>query len=339
MGHATAFLFAIAVSLILTSVVRRISLKLNILDMPRESRWHRQPVALMGGVGIFTGFVLVTLLRVHLTRQVLVLLLGGGAIFALGLLDDLLGTHPGVKFSIQVVVALAVACFGVAIRILPYRWLNIALTTLWIVGLTNALNLLDNMDGLSSGITTVAALVILGLSLQRGEALAALLSSVLAGVCLGFLRYNFNPAKIFMGDCGSLFLGYMLAMLTVLGGWQHSSPLVVTLMPPILILGVPIFDTTLVTIVRLKNGRKPWQGGKDHSSHRLVSILGGNERGAMLILCGMGALVGGLGLIAAKLNSLTVVAMSLTLFLGMCVLGIMLARVECDGTGKAGKEI
>ena len=105
MEHATAFLFAIAVSIILTSVVRRISIRLNILDLPRESRWHLRPVALMGGVGIFTGFVLVTLLRVHLTRQVLVLLLGGGAIFALGLLDDLLGTHPGVKFSIQVVIA------------------------------------------------------------------------------------------------------------------------------------------------------------------------------------------------------------------------------------------
>jgi len=329
MDYITIFFFSLIVSLVLTPIVRKAMLKLGILDMPSESRWHRQPVALMGGIAIFISFALVALLRVELRREILVVLLGGGTIFVLGFLDDRFGTHPRVKFAIQVLVAFGVAYFGVASKILPYSWLNIFLTVFWIVGLINAINLLDNMDGLSSGITIIAALAILGLSLQKGEASAALLSLALAGSCLGFLRYNFNPAKIFMGDCGSMFLGYMLATLAVLGGWQRSSPLVGAFLSPILILSVAIFDTTLVTILRLKHGRLPWQGGKDHSSHRLVSILGGNEKGAVLVLYGVGILAGGLALITMKLSSLMAILIAATFFLGMVILGIRLAKVEC----------
>jgi UDP-GlcNAc:undecaprenyl-phosphate GlcNAc-1-phosphate transferase len=245
------------------------------------------------------------------------------------LLDDLFGTHPRVKFAIQVFVGFGTVSFGVASKVLPFSWLNISLTLIWIVMLTNALNLLDNMDGLSSGITIIAALAIFGLSLQKGETNVALLSLALAGSCLGFLRYNFNPAKIFMGDCGSLFLGYMLATLAVLGGWQRSSPFAGTFLSPILILGVAIFDTTLVTILRLKHGRMPWQGGRDHSSHRLVSILDGNEKGAVLFLYGVGILAGGLALIMMKLNSLTTILIAAIFFLGMILFGIRLAKVEC----------
>lgn len=329
MDYITIFFFSLVVSLVLTYIVRKTMLKLGILDMPSESRWHRQPVALMGGIAIFISFALIALLRVELKREILVILLGGGIIFVLGLLDDLFGTHPRVKFAVQALVAFGVAYSGVASKILPYSWLNILLTVFWIVGLINALNLLDNMDGLSSGITIIATLAILGLSLQKGEASAALLCLALAGSCLGFLRYNFNPAKIFMGDCGSMFLGYMLATLAVLGGWQRSSPLVGTFLPPILILSVAIFDTTLVTILRLKNGKLPWQGGKDHSSHRLVSILGGNEKVAVLVLYGVGILAGGLALLTMKLNSLMAILVAAFFFLGMVIFGIKLARVDC----------
>ena len=328
------FFFSSILSLVLTFIVRKAMLKLGILDMPSESRWHRQPVALMGGIAIFISFALVALLRVELKREIFVILLGGGIIFALGFLDDLLGTHPRVKFAIQVLVAFGVAYFGVASKILPYSWLNIFLTIFWIVGLINALNLLDNMDGLSSGITIIAALAILGLSLQKGETNVALLSLALAGSCLGFLRYNFNPAKIFMGDCGSMFLGYMLATLAVLGGWQRSSPFVGTLLTPIWILSVAIFDTTLVTILRLRHGKMPWRGGRDHSSHRLVSILGGNEKGAVLVLYSLGILAGALALITMRLNSLMAILIATVFGLGLVILGIRLAKVDCYLNGK-----
>lgn len=329
MDYTIVFFISLASSLALTPIVRKIMLNLDVLNMPSEDRWHRQPIALLGGIAIFVSFAAALLLRVELSREVVVILLGGGVIFVLGLLDDLFGTHSRIKFAVQLLVAFAVVYFGVASRILPYNWMNISLTVLWIVGLTNALNLLDNMDGLSSGVTTIAALAIFALSLYAGHPGVALLCLALAGSCLGFLRYNFNPAKIFMGDCGSLFLGYMLATLTVLGGWQHKSPVVASFLSPALILGVPIFDTTLVIILRFVHKRMPWQGGKDHSSHRLVHILRGSEKGAVLILYGVGALAGGLGLVVAKLSSLAAVLIVSLFILGMVIFGMRLARVEC----------
>ena len=329
MSYITAFFLSLLLSLILTPIVRRTMLKFGILDMPSENRWHLQPIALLGGIAIFISFALVVMLRVKLSREVFVILLGGGMIFVLGLLDDLRGTHPRIKLSVQVLVAFGVAYFGVVSKILPYNWMNISLTVFWVVGLTNALNLLDNMDGLSSGVTIIAALGILALSLYKEHPSVALLCLALAGSCLGFLRYNFNPAKIFMGDCGSLFLGYMLAVLAIMGGWQKSSPLAGALLSPVLILGVPIFDTTFVTALRFVHKKMPWEGGKDHSSHRLVQILRGSEKGAVLVLYGAGALAGVLGLIAARFSSLTAILITTAFILGMTIFGIRLARVEC----------
>ena len=334
MEYVVVFLSSLILSLVLTPVVRKSMLGLGVLSMPSESRWSNRPIALMGGTAIFISFMLVALLRVGLKREIIVVLAGGGVIFILGALDDLLGTHEKtklaiIKFAVEVLVAFGVAYLGVVSKILPHRWLNILLTVLWIVGLTNALNLLDNMDALSSGITIIAALGILALSARRGEVGVALLCSALAGSCLGFLKYNFNPARIFMGDCGSLFLGYMLATLAVLGGWQHSSSVIMTLLPPILILSVAIFDTTLVTVLRLIHGRMPWHGGRDHSSHRLTFILGGSEKGAVLVLCGVGILAGGLGLAASKTSSLmSMILIAGAFFLGMVVFGIRLAKVK-----------
>lgn len=326
--YIIVFFASLFISLVLTPIVRKIMIRLGALDMPREERWHRQPVALMGGIGIFVSFVLVALLRVDLKREVLVILVGGGMVFVLGLLDDILGTLPKIKFAIQILVAFWVAYFGVVCRIMPYTWMNMALTIFWIVGLSNALNLLDNMDGLSSGITIIAALGIFGLALLKGNMSVALLCLALVGSCLGFLRYNFNPAKIFMGDCGALFIGYMLATLGVLAGRQQNSPMAASFLAPILILSVPIFDTTLVTILRCAHKKMPWHGGKDHCSHRLVHMLGGNEKGSVLILYGVCVIAGGLGLIAAKFSSLTAILITIAFFLGLILFGIRLAKVK-----------
>jgi len=218
---------------------------------------------------------------------------------------------------------------GITSKIFPYNWMNFGWTLVWIVGITNALNLLDNMDGLSSGVTIIAAIAIFGLGLGQGEPLFALLALALIGSCLGFLRYNFKPAKIFMGDCGSLFIGFMLATLAIRASWQHSSHLLPALLAPIVALSVPIFDTSLVTILRLKNGRMPWHGGKDHSSHRLVAIMKGNERLAVLSLYGLGILSGIIALVIPKLNWIAGLALAVALGAGIVFFSLKLAKVEC----------
>jgi len=329
MKYIVIFLSSLILSLILTPIVKKVTTRLGIVNMPKDIRWKHEPVALLGGIAIFVSFVLAILLIADPKKEIFVILAGGGAIFALGFLDDLYGTYPKIKFAFQIVIAFAVAYLGVVSKFTPYFWLDVSLTILWIVGLSNAINFLDNMDGLSSGIVIIAASSIMGLSLLNGRTDVALLCLALVGACLGFLRYNFNPAKIFMGDCGSLFLGYMLAMLAVLGGWQHNSSVVSTFLSSVLVLGVAIFDTTLVTILRLAHGKMPWHGGKDHSSHRLVSILGGNEKRAVLVLYGIGILAGGLGLIVVELSSLWAIIITLAFSVGMVILGVRLSKVEC----------
>ena len=334
MPYILTFAISLILSLVLTPIVRKVMLKLGILDQPSESRWHRQPVALMGGIAIFVSFMVAALFicvvcKSVALRSIVAILLGSSVIFTLGLLDDLLGTYPKIKFAVQLLIAMSMIPLGITSKIFPYNWMNFGWTLVWIVGITNALNLLDNMDGLSSGVTIIAAIAIFGLGIQQGELLFALLALALIGSCLGFLRYNFKPAKIFMGDCGSLFIGFMLATLAIRAGWQHSSHLLPALLAPIVALSVPIFDTSLVTILRLKNGRMPWHGGKDHSSHRLVAIMKGNERLAVLSLYGLGILSGGLALVIPKLNSIAGLALAVALGAGIVLLGFFLAKVEC----------
>jgi UDP-GlcNAc:undecaprenyl-phosphate/decaprenyl-phosphate GlcNAc-1-phosphate transferase len=329
MKYIIIFLSSLILSLILTPIVKKVTTRLGIVNKPKDTRWKHEPVALMGGIAIFVSFFLAILLIANPKKEIIALLAGGGSMFALGFLDDVYGTNSKVKFAFQIVIAFTVVYLGIVSKITPYFWLDVSLTILWIVGLTNAFNLLDNMDGLSSGVAIIAVLGIFGLSLLNGQTTIALMCLALAGSCLGFLRYNFNPAKIFMGDCGSQFLGYMLATLAVFGGWQHNSPIASTFLSPVLVLGVAIFDTTLVTILRLLHGKMPWQGGKDHSSHRLVSILGGNEKRTVLVLYGIGIFAGVLGLIVVELSSFWAIIITLAFSVGMVILGVRLSKVEC----------
>jgi UDP-GlcNAc:undecaprenyl-phosphate GlcNAc-1-phosphate transferase len=246
-------------------------------------------------------------------------LAGGLAAFTLGILDDKFGTHPGAKFIVQLSIAFALVLFGVRIRIVPTP-LAVPLSLIWVVMLTNAFNLIDNMDGLSAGTATIASLTIFGLTYEKnGQETVPILALALAGACLGFLRYNFNPARIFMGDCGSLFLGFTLSALAILGFWQDaSSPVFSALTAPALIMGYAIFDTILVTVLRLKNGGYPWVGGKDHSSHRLVR-LGLSEKNAMLSLYSFGV-IGSLSALVIQRSS-TMIGLPLVTTLTLIAIG------------------
>lgn len=329
MDYIFTFIISFVISLLLTPLVRIVMEKLGIISKPCKSRWNPKPVALMGGIAIFISFMVSALLKIQFDRKIILLLLGSLIMFILGVFDDQKSIHPVAKFAIQLIMGITVISFGFVSKILPYNWLNMILTLIWLVGITNALNMIDNIDGLSSGITIISALGIFGLSVKKGEINVALLSLALAGSCLGFLGYNFKPAKIFMGDCGSLFIGFTLAGLAVLGSWQNSNSLFGSLLSPIIILSVVIFDTTLVTILRLKNKKKPWQGGKDHTSHRLVHILKGKEKSSVLILYGIEIIASLLGLIAANLNSISAVIITIFWLIILTLFGIKLAKVKC----------
>lgn len=321
------FLLSLLLSLILTPIVRYIVLRFKILAIPVEDRWHSNTVALMGGISIFISFIVTVLLCTELGKDVIGGLLGAAGMFILGAVDDLWKLRPATKLAGQVIVAFSVVFFGAFADISSYSLLNMILTAFWITALTNGLNLVDNMDGLAGGITLIAALTIFVAASQNAESTRAKLSLALAGSCLGFLKYNSKPANIFMGDCGSLFLGYTLAILT-LPNLQSNSNLLTTSLSSLLILSVVFFDMALVIILRLRNGKYPWQGGKDHASHRLVHILRGNEKKAVLILYSICILAGGLALIITKLSSPMAVFISLLWGIGMFYFGKSLANVK-----------
>ena len=311
--YLLAFALSLTVSLIATPFVIRLAKRRGIIDHPVDNRWHKRAVPHMGGMAIFAGFMVASAVFVPIQRETLIIFLGAVVVFTLGVLDDKFGSCFKIKIMVQFGIALALALLGIKLRILPVA-VAIPVTLLWIVGLTNAFNLIDNMDGLSAGVAFIASMTFFLFSWNSGQAIVPVMSLALAGACLGFLRYNFNPARIFMGDCGSLFLGYILSTFAILGFWQKSSPIFPILTAPVLVLGYAIFDTTLVTVLRLKAGSRPWIGGKDHSSHRLA-MLGLGERKTVLLLYALG-IVGAVSAFIV-LNTSLVVGLPLVVFLGM----------------------
>ena len=285
--------FAMAASL--TPLVRRMAVKLCIVDKPSARKIHARPMPLMGGVAIYLAFI-ATLLFLGdraVVREAVGICLGATLCSFMGLWDDRSGLAVISKLAGQVIAALIVIASGVQVRILRVQAVNIVATIFWVVGITNALNLLDNMDGLSGGVGAVASAFFLLLAAMSGQYLVGALAAALLGACVGFLVYNVNPASIFMGDAGSLFLGFLLAATGIKLRFPDNVTFV-TWMIPVVVLGLPIFDTTLVVISRLRRGRNPLTTpGRDHVSHRLVG-MGFTRREAVLILyltcCALGVI-------------------------------------------------
>jgi len=295
---------------------------------PRADRWHREPTALMGGVAIY----LACLIAFVLFRERSV---GGGgllfacasAMFLLGLVDDLVHLKPYAKLVGQIAAAATLTTFGLQLPWTSSVVLNQAFTIFWLVGVTNAMNLLDNIDGLSAGVAVIAAAFMTYFFVASGQTGAAALSAGFAGALLGFLVYNFNPASIFMGDSGSLFVGFLLGAAALLHTTQRSRGLVAVLAPPVLILAIPILDTTFVTVLRKLNGRPVSQGGRDHTSHRLVA-LGLSERQATLTLYGMAIASGFTGLAAYRFPTSVAVGLLPVFVMGLLFIAVYLGRVK-----------
>jgi len=280
-------------SLALTPAVAAFARRRGIVAAPKSDRWHTRPTATLGGVAIAIALLGSVFLMLPRTRESLIVLGASAALFVIGLVDDFLHIKPYQKLIGQLLGAAAVVALGL---ILPWTGsyvVNVLITLFWLVGITNAVNMLDNMDGLAAGVSAIAA-GFLALNFYAGDQLPqALMLIAFAGVLVGFLVYNHHPASIFMGDCGSMFVGFFLAssVLAAGSGSGRSRSVVAVLAVPVLVLVVPIFDTTLVTLLRKFAGRSAAQGGRDHTSHRLVA-LGLSEKHAVWMLYSF-ALAGG----------------------------------------------
>ncbi len=281
-----------------TPLARKLGLRLDAVDRPDPTRKvHTVPTPRLGGVAIFLSTLIAILFlgeQYNLT-QLGSILVGAAIISLMGLWDDRFSLPPLVKLIGQIGAAILLILTDVRISSFGPLWLNVALTLVWVVGITNAFNLLDNMDGLSGGIAAIAAAYFALMCSFTGQYLVGALSVAVMAACIGFLIYNWNPATIFMGDSGSLFLGFVMAALGIKLRFPQNVPFVTWMIPP-LVLGIPIFDTTLVTISRLRRGLNPLTTpGKDHTSHRLT-YAGFSRREAVLILYIVGFVFGMLAL-------------------------------------------
>ena len=332
----TTFMLIFASALVMaiggTPLVRRIALRLGVTDQPNARKIHVNPIPLLGGVAIYGAFIAALLLFGDRFRinELLSILIGASLMSFLGVWDDRQSLSPLLKLVGQFLAASILVISGVYIGTFPWEALNIAVTLLWVVVVTNAMNLMDNMDGLSGGIGAVAAIFFLLLAAMNDQYLVGALSAALVGACLGFLVYNFNPASIFMGDAGALFLGFILAAVAIKLRFPEGVQ-IVTWMVPVLILGLPLFDTALVIFSRLRRGLNPLTTpGKDHTSHRLVA-LGYTRREAVLI-CYL--ICAGLGVIALFITEATIlegyVVGGITALAGLASL-VKLERVDFPG--------
>lgn len=284
---STYLLIALAALLLavgVTPLAQRAARRLGMVDKPNPRKQHTVPTPLLGGAAIYLAVIaaLVILGDRFYINQVIGIFLGATLVSFMGLWDDRRGLSPWIKLAVQFVAAGILALTDVRISLFPWAALNIAATLVWVVAITNAMNLLDNMDGLSGGIVAIAALFFLLFAAMSRQYLVGALAAALVGACIGFLFYNLNPARIFMGDTGSLFLGFTLAAVGVKLRFPDNSAFV-TWMVPVCVLAVPIFDTTLVIISRMRRGLNPLTTpGKDHMSHRLARLTG-SPREAVLI--------------------------------------------------------
>lgn len=295
------FGLALVASLLFTPLARRLALRTGIVAQVVSRSVHTEPKPFLGGLAMYLAFAMAVLVSGAAGDiQIQGMLICGGLIMLLGVVDDKVALKPKVKFLGQILIAtLLVTFFEVRIQgifsplgeryVFFGEWWPIPLTIIWIVSFVNVMNFIDGLDGLAAGISTIGALTLLLVSLQQGLSTAVLLSAALAGAAIGFLRYNFNPAKIFMGDAGSMFLGLTLAALSVHG--VLKSALAVSVVVPILAIAVPIFDTAFAIYRRVATGRSIGEADKDHLHHRLLR-LGLSHRNTVLVMWAVSAWLG-----------------------------------------------
>lgn len=303
-NYILAFLIAVVVALAITPGVIFLAAKTGAMDAPDARKVHKKPIPRIGGLGIYAAFMVSMLtvmvftdLSADVFHELVGLMVSGTMIVILGLIDDYTNLPAKVKLAGQIAAACVLVAFDVRIDFISdpfgdFLYLEvfaIPATIFWIVGLTNTVNLIDGLDGLAAGVATIAAVTIFLVALQQDFLLVAVLTAALAGAAIGFLYYNFNPARIFMGDTGSMFLGFMLAGISIIGAVKSAAT--IALIVPILALGLPILDTTFAIVRRYRGGVPIFKPDKGHLHHRLLD-LGFSQRQAVLLMYVISALLG-----------------------------------------------
>ncbi len=322
-----ALLLAAVVSFAATPLVKSLSVKIGAMDVPKDGRrMHDHPIPRMGGLAIFFGFMVAVLMLVPMDTPRQGMLLGAVVIVVLGVLDDKFALKAGPKFVVQIIAALITVLAGNRIDVLsnpnffsdnPY-WslgvLSIPFTVIWIVAVTNAVNLIDGLDGLACGVSTISASSMLIIALIVTETDVAVIMAALAGACIGFLPYNFNPAKIFMGDTGATFLGFIMAVMSVQGMFKMAG--IISFVVPFLVLGLPIFDVSFAVIRRVSHGQNPMKPDRGHVHHRLID-MGFSQKQAVGVLYVVSAI---LGLSAVVLTASSALR-AMVFLVAMCIAG------------------
>ena len=330
-----SFAFVVAAAALLaglaTPAFSRLARRIGMVVKPRVDRWHRSPTPVLGGAAITLAAVLVLVTLLPPSRVAATIAVGLVAAFALGLLDDFRHITPSSKLVGQAVIASLLFFGGVRVEIIGIEPLAYLVTVLWVVGLMNAVNLIDNMDGLAGGIVAIAG-VGLGIGALPENPAAGIVAGAASGAALGFLVHNFPPARVFMGDAGSLVLGYLLAAAALLHTASGAANVSLAVFAPLAVLALPLFDTALVTTSRRLVGRPISKGGRDHTSHRLAA-LGLSDRGVVLLLYGVAAVLAGSALLAEEVSGLVFPLFALAL-IGLVLFGVFLYDVDVYGGGK-----
>lgn len=329
---------AFAVTTALAPLTRWMANRWGVLDGPGARKAQQVPVPLLGGLAMAAGFSLTLAAASALTpaagarAQLAATLALAIAVVLLGLLDDIRGLTPWVRLLAEAGVGAGAWAAGLGISLSGVSMIDAPLTVLWVLAITNAMNLLDNMDGLSSGVAVIAALWFLVIAGVNGQFLVAMMAAAVAGCALGFLRHNLPPARMYMGDAGALFLGFGLAVLGM--KLRFAGPARVTFFVPILVLGVPLLDTAVVTLTRLAAGRSPFQGGRDHLSHRLVA-LGASAPSAVRALAASAFVFGWMALVMSRVDTGTAFALMGLVVAASVTVGFGFARVPLSAVDAA----
>jgi len=323
-----ALICAVLLAYTLTPIIRVLAFKISAIDIPRDNRrMHKKPIPRIGGLAIFLSFMTTCLLFCNIDHELMTVLCGSMLMVMLGVLDDIYSLNPWLKLIWQLGVALATVLSGITIdqiniggKFVDLGIWSIPITMFWIAGLTNAINIIDGLDGLSCGVSTISSISILFvIVIQGGDYTSALITLILIGSCFGFLPFNKNPAKIFMGDTGALFLGYTLAVISVEGMFKAHT--LISLVVPLIIFALPLTDTTIAIVRRLLAGKSPFSADRGHLHHKLVD-MGFTQKESVKILY---SICGILGLVAVFMcdkmfevgilfKSVTVALIALTLF-------------------------
>ena len=328
-----ALLVALVVSFLMTPVVKTFAYKVGAIDVPKDNRrMHKTPIPRLGGLAIFIGFMVSILLFAEIDSEMKSILLGAVIIVVLGVVDDIMALPAMLKFVVQIGAALIPALNGV--QILAFSnpnifsdnlyWvlggLSVPFTVLWIVALTNAVNLIDGLDGLANGVSAISATTMLVIALMASEMQVAIVMAALVGASVGFMPYNLNPAKMFMGDTGATFLGYILATMSIQGLFKYYA--VISFVVPFMILGLPIFDTAFAFVRRIAHGQSPMHADRSHIHHRLID-MGLNQKQAVATLYVISAILG----LSAVVLTTSGEQKAMLLFLTLCIVGVVAAKV------------